>query len=397
MDSKSDQYLNNYGVINMYASILLTSLGLIGNLLSLLVLIYARNKLPRIMGAKYLIILTLSNTMFLLLRFYIRTFNSMIYHFKLDYLKTYQLLDSCVILCKTLPYLTICAKLLNTMLTLCFSLERLFAVYCPIQMRSRDSKYSSSIFVFSILFSFVIPFYMFTYTELVPNNSRKMINIHSHLPSIGNYTCLIRPENFTILFNFHFVTLIVIFISNVVVSLSILAIVVRLKKSKNLLYSYKSKTRQTLIPESSQIRQIGSLNRLLEGRISNNTNDAEMRTLSQTSGFLVKISEKRNKSLYLINYKIQDTKILTSLSFSFILLNTPYLVAVLYIVRFMDTNGFTGLDLAQSSNLSNFFLVAEILQLLNFSFICLLFFCSGRIFRLHAFKFFKKCLFIFSR
>lgn len=168
--------LETINVINMYSSLFLIIVGLIGNMYALVVLVYARNKHPHIVGSTYLIILTLTNTAFLLIHFYMTTYVRIIYHFGLDY-KTYlQVTTTSQLACKLLNYLRYSFRILNTMMTLSFSIERLLAVYCPLKMRSLDFNCSLN-FVVSLLVSFVVPIYALFVYSLVPNDPRYHDNL----------------------------------------------------------------------------------------------------------------------------------------------------------------------------------------------------------------------------
>ena len=156
--------LENCSILNMYSNLTLITLGLFANLIALPILVYSKHRTPRIVGINYLILLTISNTLYLVIEFYINTYNRVIYYFDLDYEKSWQLFDSCTFFCKLLP-----TRLVNAMLTVGFSLERLIAVFWPLQMRALKWKFcvflKSSIAV-SIILPIYLPFLVVTNSEL---------------------------------------------------------------------------------------------------------------------------------------------------------------------------------------------------------------------------------------
>lgn len=183
---------------------ILITLGVLGNLLGFTILVYSRNKLPRIISAKYLMLLTITNTLYLIIEFYIFTYSRMIHHFKMDYDQSFQFFDSNVIVCKTLSYLKCSFRLLSTILTACLSLERLLAICWPLKVRSLGFK-RSTLFFPSIMFSMIVPVYFLFIIDLLPNedsnrilykrlNVSKVYNFYSMAPSLGKYSCTARSD-----------------------------------------------------------------------------------------------------------------------------------------------------------------------------------------------------------
>lgn len=211
----------NANIINMFGGVFLTLIGCMGNILALLILVYSRNRQPRISGVNYLILLTITNTVFLALHFYMSTYNRIVYFFGLDYQSSLLFLDSSTLLCKTLSYMKYSARSLNTMLTVCFCLERLLAVYYPLQMRALDGK-CSIIFRVGIIVSFILPSYSLFLTELVANtdtvrvrssfNLTASFNFYSLTPSFGQFTCSANSENFKVNLIYNYISLTFMFV-----------------------------------------------------------------------------------------------------------------------------------------------------------------------------------------
>lgn len=231
--------LENCSILNMYSNLTLITLGLFANLIALPILVYSKHRTPRIVGINYLILLTISNTLYLLIEFYINTYNRLIYYFDLDYEKSWQLFDSCTFFCKLLPYLRYSTRLVNAMLTVGFSLERLIAVFWPLQMRALKWKFC----VFlksSIAISFILPIYLPFLVELVPNSELNILkdkynltasfNFYSWMPFLGNFTCAPKKAYYSLLLKFHFVLFVVTLFSYLFIGTSIFAIVLKLNK-----------------------------------------------------------------------------------------------------------------------------------------------------------------------
>lgn len=398
-----NEHLETNVAINMYGTLVLIIFGLVNNLLSLSILIYSSNKLPRIASSKYLILLTITNTAYLALQFYMGTYIRMIYHFKLDYNRSYHILDSSQAACKILTYLRYSSRILNALLTVGFSLERLVAVYKPFYMRSFDPKSSSLFGNVSIALSFIIPIYSIFMIELVPSTSEsssgitnkfnlsRSVNFYSVTPSLGPFTCSASSNNSRTFFRVHFLVVLFVLLCNFVVSVSILAIIAKLKhKRSSILLFFRTNVNVNGNKESMD------LNKTEESLVEKGGVGEELIEKSRQSSLMVRFN-----STNLNNSRAHDTKLLGSISVSFLVFNTPYLIILLYTILFSIRNDFNSSYYQYStSNLVNilrmqsYLTISEIFQLANFSITGLLLFCSGRIFRLHAFKWFKT---IFTR
>lgn len=410
------EYLEHYNVINMYTTLFIIMFGFVGNLLALIILAYSRHKLPRIIGNNYLIMLTICNTLYLLIQFYVGTYNRMIYHFNMDYTATLQFLDTNIVFCKSMPYLKYVTRLMNTMLTVCFSIERLIAVYCPLQMRSLNEK-CKCLFKISIIISFTVPIYLLFLTELVPNREtqniayqklgiRNSFNFNSLTPLFGDSTCSVSKKNLPIMLIFHFFLFLIIFLCYVVVAVSILAIVMRVKKSKSFIFAFRSKNpsnsgRMTEAPSTNNNRSSSKElldTKIIQEKIQPMEIQVDDRKTSHSSFTSVEVSKKKSNQIW-ISHRIQNTKMLTSISISYVLLNLPYFVVMLVSMMVgarseessnSNIEALRVRDVAFRLKVWSCVLITEIFQLANFSLVGLLFFCSGKIFRLNAFKLCKK-------
>jgi hypothetical protein len=364
--------LENLNIANMYLSIFLTIFGLIANLISLSILIYARNRVPRIIGSNYLIILTSTSSLYLIIQFYMGTYNRMIYFFNIDYDKSFQLFDVNIIVCKLLPYLRYTIQLLNAMATMCFSLERFLAVYFPFKLRSFCKAKRTHLIVASILVSMAIPTYLIPLADLIPSrevtesiyerfNLTRSFNFYALTPSFGSYTCSIVKNRFKILLKFHFLMSLVIFLVYFAIGVSHLAIIAKIKRKSTF----------------SHCNSSALLNHRSQTQMKNNSADLEI--------------NRRETSSCRVNRKIQNTKSLVSISLSYVLFNLPYFMIIFYMIGYGIENDerILVLFLEFKLRVQRYFVITEIFQLMNFSVTGLLLFCSGQTFRVHAFKCFR--------
>lgn len=195
-----------------------------------------------------------------------------------------------------------------------------------------------------------------------------------------------------------FAIFLVIFISYLVVSASLLAIALKLKKANKFIFEYWSKSSGRIpvtIKNSMNIdikkiaklqdKEIDALAALLPVEAMPNANHYKLRRVKQ------------------VRSKIHDTRMLSSISASFVLLNTPYFIGMLCLLTYHiithDPNldvelDLTGRNIMFRIRLQICIIVGEILQLINFSVIGLLLYFSGQIYRIHSVRLIKH---IFSR
>lgn len=370
---------NNY--ISMCISIVLVIFGCFGNILSFIIFVYSNKKLPKITSSKFLILLTIVNTIYLLVHFYIETVNQIIYIFDLKneeniFVKIYHF-DTNSYVCKLFSYLKYCGRYLNVMLTLSFSLERTFAIYYPFQMRIRNIK-NTPIFKGSIILSFILPVYLLKLIDVFPtidsNNSTLAnftpnFNLRSLRPTFQEYFCTVAEKDVKLLFKLHAATFLFILLAYILVSLSILAIIVKLRRQEQFKFSYRSKS-------SSHKSSLHSES-FIKSRITNNSFRV---CKKETRG-------RRQKKVNLfINQKFHNTKMLLSISASFVCFNFPYFFGMLLMFLFTkDVIAQNENNLISKLKIKAYLNMFELLQLANFSITGFLFYLTGRIFRLHFF------------
>lgn len=401
--------------LNMYSTLFIIIFGCVGNLWALIVLVSSRNNLPRIMGSNYLILLTVTNTIYLFLQFYMATYIRIIQYFNLDYRASLQFFDSSLLVCKTMTYLRYSTRLLNATITVCFSIERMLAVYWPLRIRSLDLK-SSLFFKASMIVSFLIPSYSIYYFELVPSDAANKIhsslnitrtfNLKAVVPSMGDYSCSTKKVNFKLALKLHFIMFLLVFVAYLVVSISIFAIIMKLKATKRFIFEYRSNKNSFNSTFNSEEKTQRRSERAESLDLMRTEEDCAVYP-PVTSRLSADIKAKSSsikmlnvrKRVRLINHKIHDTKILSSVSISFVLLNTPYLISMLYLLIYaLNVDDHTRLspqNMAAKFRLNIYIVVAEIFQLVNFSVTGFLFYFSGKIFRMHASKLFRKLILLF--
>ena len=380
--SNLKEYFAKFNMTQIYSSLFLFVFGLLGNILSLSILAYSKDKLPRIIGCKYLIILTISNTVYLLATFYTGTYLRLVYIFKLDHKWTFQYFDSNIFMCKSLPYLRYTTRLLSTMIKMCFSLERFLSIYYPVKMKTLNIR-CSHFFNFAILISFLLPAYLPYFLEVQakigPYNIYKDFNFLSLRPYIGQFQCTVKNGLIGRLAKLNFGLNLIILFSYILVLLAIFAINLKLKRTNSFRFRMTSRTAQIVIANRSQHRNKQFIN--------------EQNGLTRTNSCLESIRKPRNKAK-IMNKKKDDIRMLTSISLSFVIFNTPHFITVILTAFFLVNTA--NLEAIKTADFDRLLLIrtglaiSDIFQQANFSITVLIFFFNGKAFRYHGFRLFKK-------
>jgi hypothetical protein len=387
--AESKDYFEKYNSYNMYTSIGLILFGIFGNVISLLVLLFAKNKLPRINSINSLVMLTLTNVCLILVHFYSSTLSRIIYHFDLQntILFKIHLYDSNVLICKLIAYFKLSSRLFNLALIIYFSFERTLATYIPIQSYKREKFFIKKCFFYVLCsISVILPIYNLFFYEIIQSsqsenlfnlaffNSSKYFTLRSLTPIFKNEFCSIKCRHEGFYFKFHLVSNGYIILGNLFVSLSILAIVLRLKKKSNVMFRLNFNRSKEQAEEEDRL-----CSRFKKDSKSFKERESKINIPTRSSN---RIKSFKNRC---VNQRYHNTKMLLTLSLSFIVFNFPYFL-VLFFVMTLNTNGFDMNNPDYFRNrllLKRYFTITETFQMLNVTITGLLLFVSGKIFRKH--------------
>ncbi|CAF0780011.1 unnamed protein product [Brachionus calyciflorus] len=342
-----DSIMDTINLINILITFILVLLGLFINTISLLIIYYSNKKRPKLAGSIYLTLMSLINILYILIHFYVCTFDRIIYALNLykskNFLYNIYLYDRNRIACKTLIYLKYVFRVLNLNLTLSFSIERTLAIYNPIKVKTIPSRRKLYIFL-SIIAAFIKPSYLLYFSDVIPiedknpNSSDYLsnFNIMSSRPTFDKTYC--SSYNLKYVYEFNIVYHCSIVIIYLILSFSVIPVIYKIKKSKNKFNDL------TLIQKSYK-----------EARSN---------------------SERSTK-----NRKVYNIKHLIYMSMSYVLFDLPYIVIIiLYFVILKDK-----IDLDENFSyrfkVKSFLMFVEILQLAYFCLSGFLFFWNFKRFK----------------
>jgi hypothetical protein len=147
--SSTNDFFDKYNSFNMYISILLVLIGLIGNSVTMRVLVYAKKRSPKINCLNCLIILTQANIL------------QLVAHFYMSFIMSVYLFDSNVIACKLFNYLRFFSRFMALSSILVFSFVRTLAIYYPFKSFKGFGKFLLfGLFSVSLMYPL---FYLFMY------------------------------------------------------------------------------------------------------------------------------------------------------------------------------------------------------------------------------------------
>jgi len=380
-------FFDKYNTFNMYLSIFLVLIGIMGNTVTMRVLVYARKRLPKINCLSCLIILTLANIVQLLSHFYMSTLTRIIYHFAMEQsiLMSVYVFDSNVFVCKLFNYLKFFSRFVALSSILVFSFVRMLAIYYPFKSFKRFEKYLLVILC-SISASYPLC-YLFTYdiietghdfVNLSITNSSKIFHVATLTPILQNLHCTIPAEYEDLFFIINTFSCLFVFISFFIVSTSIISLIVHEIKSKK-----ESKT-NLRVNRGSQIKRNSSNDMRSSERVSSESFIKKFTTINYLN---------LQRTIVSPNPSFQNKKMLITLASSFILFNVPYFCVIFLVVNIL--NSFAASNEQEPIDrirLKSYFTFVEIFKLFNYSITGLLIFVSGKMFRIH-FRFYFKEIF----
>jgi hypothetical protein len=395
-------------IINMYVSLFLLIVGLIGNFTALAVFVRARRHKTKIAHSGYMLSLTVTNTLYLLICFYYSTLSRIIFHFELDksqnnWLSMLYITNSDLTACRVVRFSKNFIRLLSNLITLMFSCERVIVIYFPLKLyRILVRKTAITIF----LLAFAAESYVLAFTQIIPVydglpkqedfrhrvvelNLTAHFNYHSILPAFRSTFCSLQHQE--LVFKLHGLNAFTNAFTYIAVAISIIIIVAKLNRS----YSYK----KTFTQMSSNEKKRNSGSRATGALDGEQANQFELKVFKKEDSAIEAAvdeivndpdpSRNRHVSFARSGQGFHNSAMLLAVSACFVLLNLPCLIlnitqlALLMREADSDRSFLTTVFL-----LKKYLILTEILNLANFSIGCLLFFCTGKLFRIHLRKLF---------
>ena len=365
--------------IFIYLCSFLVVVGLIGNIISLVIFIRSCSQTPKIITRHSLLLLTLSNTIYLILFWYYKVLPKIVNAYLANSsLSSVYLVDSNTFMCKSIIYSINVAISLNASITVSFSLERAFVInfpYLAINLRENYRPQFKLLIVLIILFSFLLPSYCLGLLEIINHPGGQMkCAVHE------DYRSLYFKLTVFFVINTLALPFLIISISNI----SIILEIYRNRASQRRIYKGRAKAGPTKKCWYAALLKKGSSNKLVLADTYHEEASIPINPINVSAA-----GARASTPAPDVNDFI--TKMLITISASFVLLNFPYFMAwCFHTIRSLDTKPNVPL-IEHYERLGRLKLVVqltEILILLNYSIAGLLYFASGKMFREHLFALF---------
>ena len=275
---KSFNFLDIANKINLFSTIIIICIGLIGNLLSLI--IYSQSKYRLNSSNVFILILSITDSLFLIIHFFEDTINILeqYYYIEINFLN---IIDINRESCKIANYLRYVLRSISSFIILAFTIQRYIIVYSPLSSkRFKTKRYAWYTCLITINSSFIMNIWSLFMIDLSNQNKKcdiidKWINVYYYI-SICYFTLT------------KLLPMLIIVILN--------CLIIHISKKDDL--------------KRDQYRNINMTN-IIDTNIRRNA----IKTLNQIIN--------KNKT---INQTSKMSKTLALASFSFVILNLPYVI-----------------------------------------------------------------------
>lgn len=371
----SSELILDYSIkINIFATIFAIIIGSFGNLLTILV--YSRKKFRINSSNVYLFCLALNNCLFLVVHFFediLRTYKNVFLKNSssttrsfYDFINLINITDRFDSTCKLINYFRYVLRFISAYIIVAFTIQRVILVFSPLfhKLRYKRSAWISVFFIafLSCLLNMWVPFLF----EVQSENEIDYCDMKK----------VWKKEYFSITIFYICVIILVPSLIILVCNFIIICGTYRIKRS-----FYKTKKNLSLNAKSIHFKRMLNANKLTshlqhqtECRMSLKRNrlNSKSKKIHLTSNKLVsKISGKTNSAK-------KWTKMLLFISFSYILLNLPYLISWML---FYYHIAFKNIDLVLKNYLFASLQISEIFYVLNYGLLFYLYSASGSIFK----------------
>jgi hypothetical protein len=377
-----EDLLHLFRKINIYSSLFVIIIGLIGN--SLITYIYLSKKRRTNSSHVYLLCSAINDNLFLIVHLFEDTLRTYLDVYSMNnFLQMINLVDMNNVQCQLINYLRNILRFVSAYIVVAFTLQRLIIVFKPLTTKFKSNKSAWKtvliIIIISTLLNIWIPFiYKIRNTD---NEYQKYCDVNKDYVSEYYYL------NMSYIILSIFIPMVVILVCNILI---IFKIFKKNSERKLLQASRKIKKRSSSEPherQSSSIFQIATQIRKKSLKFELKTRK-RLNTHEFTTSIHIKSSEN-SKSVNKISYSPNSSKNTTIqlivISFSFIALNLPYFFSWSY--YYIDEFYRSEQDLR--NNFYGYVQITKIFHILNFCIKFYVMFATVSTFRKLFTKYFK--------
>jgi len=288
MSVESIYFLDIANKINLFATIPIICIGLIGNTLSLI--IYSQSKYRLNSSNVFILILSVIDTLFLIVHFFEDTINSLEkYEISIHFLN---IIDTNREICILTNYFRYSLRSISSYIILAFTIQRYSVVYSPLSSRFKSKQYAWHICLIIIISLLIINTWSLFVFDLTSSDNKIHCDIIDEWINIYYY---ISINYFTFTKLMPMICIIVL----------------------NFLIIYKSKN------DDLKRKQYVNVNNNLNCTLKRSIN---IRRNALKSANQIQLTNKNNRLNNSLSSSTKMTKILVSISFSYVILNFPYTI-----------------------------------------------------------------------
>jgi hypothetical protein len=360
--TESELFLEVTEKINVFANILAIIIGIFGNLLTIFVYSYKKFRVNS--SNVYLLCLAINNCLFLIVHFFddvIRTYKQIFLNDEnkidqafYDFIISINIIDRFSLACRLGNYFRYVLRFISAYIVLSFTIQRLFLVYSPLTHKLRYKKTAWLSVGCLILISLLINYWVLYLFDLRNQNGILYCDMKTHW----------RKEYFHITIIYISITLLIPSVIIVISNTIIIFKTYKKPKKPKIMFNLKSKTKNIINSNKKLARELMPSKKSSLGLNST-------KSYLSTNKIVAKISSKTNSAK-------KVTKVLLFISFSFVVLNLPYLITWL---GFYYGIAFKNLDQIKKNYLFAALQISEIFYILNYGLLFYLFSASGFIFK----------------
>jgi hypothetical protein len=300
MSVESIYFLDIANKINIFATIPIICIGLIGNTLSLI--IYSQSKYRLNSSNVFILILSIVDSLFLIVHFFEDTINSL-EQYKVISIHFLNIIDTNREICILTNYLRYTLRSISSYIILAFTIQRYSVVYSPLSSRFKSKKYAWCICLIIIVSLLVInswSLFVFDLTTINQTNDK-------------NKQCDIIDEWINI---YYYISINYFTFTKLIPMICIIVL--------NFLIVYKSKN------DDLKRKQYVNVNLNCTLKRSINMRRNALKCTNQ-----IQLKNKNNRLNNSLSSSTKMTKTLVSISFSYVILNFPYTIMwYVYIFRY---------------------------------------------------------------
>lgn len=382
----SNYLLESSGKINIFSSIVIIIVGLIGN--SLTIFVFSQKRFRTNSSHVYLLCLAVNDSLFLVIHFFediIRTIKDIyLQNTNLNLLiKILNITDQYETACRLINYLRYFLRFISAYIVVTFTLQRLSIVYRPLSRNFKSKKSAWNTVIIIVCISNVINIWVPFLFELQQNESGTV-----YCDINKTYKTVYFQTNIAYICMIMLIPMLTIFICNSLIinktfkddsyrkSLRIVRadplVAKKISRTPSVNVSSYNCTSDASNTNNNNNNNNQNFNNLIN--IYNNNNNANRETKRVKPHYLTLnqiINRNKKKSQ---NNSKKITILLIFISFSFIFLNFPYLTAWLF---YSYDEAFNKLDMNLQNNLFTALQISEIFYVLNYGIKFFIYCASG--------------------